>query len=416
MTTGEPSRAQDAAGEYWDALNQGVPRPVVPDLDPSLANIIDRVRTLDDARSPDLDFVTRLEQQIMGSSASTGLDLNVSQTTLTGSANGRWEGLRMPLTLPRVDRPGRQWTASLATAALLLLTLVAGYVAFGGALRPRQQDDMLAAIPAIVGTPDGSPSAGLTQETILFQQRIEEIPDDAGWTGVERYPFAPGETWSFGAVGGATHGPMLYRLEVGTMTVHAAAPFTVTRAGAIAATEVSQETDIVLKPGDIVFLPYGVVAEWRNDGTAPAQVLAAGIALPGMQTKPTQYYYNVYPTAWPPAPVEFTLRLLTLLPGGHMPIAAEPGMAYLGVESGGLTIVWIDQATPTAAPVEQQVGTPGTPVASSSRYPIELHRSGASRIARELRNDSDAPVTFIVWTITPVGEAAADEQQATPTA
>jgi hypothetical protein len=71
MTTGEPSRPQDAAGEYWDALNQGVPRPKVPDLDPSLASIIDRVRTLDDARSPDPDFVTRLEQQIMGSSATT---------------------------------------------------------------------------------------------------------------------------------------------------------------------------------------------------------------------------------------------------------------------------------------------------------------------------------------------------------
>jgi hypothetical protein len=202
---------------------------------------------------------------------------------------------------------------------------------------------------------------------------------------------------------------------VGTMTVRAAAPFPLTRAGASAATEAPKETDIVLEPGDVVFLSYGVVADWRNDGPAPAQLLAAGIALPGMQTKVTHYYYNVYPSDWPPAPVEFTLRLLTLPPGEHMPIAAEPGLAYLGLESGRLTIVWIDQATPTAAPVEQQVGTPGTPVASSSRYPIELRRYGASRVAQELRNDSDAPVTFIEWTITPVGEAAQDEQQATPT-
>jgi hypothetical protein len=414
MTTGEPSRPQDAVGEYWDALNQGVPRSEVPALDPSLASIIDRVHSLDDAHSPDVDFVTRLEQQIMGSNTSTWFDLSASHTNLTSSANGRREGLVLPLALPRVDRRGRQWMTSLATAALLLLTLVAGYLAFGGALRPRPQDDMLAAIPAIVGTPAGSPSAGLTQETILFQQRIEEIPDEPGWTGVERYSFAPGETWSFGKVGGATHGPMLYRLEVGTMTVRAATPFTVTRAGA-SATEALQETDIVLAPGDVVFLPYGVAAEWRNAGTAPAQVLAAGIALRGMQTKPTQYYYNVYPHDWPPAPVEFTLRLLALPPGEHMPIAAEPGMAYLGVESGGLTIVWIDQATPTGAPVEQQVGTPGTPVTSYARYPIELRRPGASRVAQELRNDSDAPVTFIEWTIIPVGEAAADEHQATPT-
>src|SRR5215217_2519133 len=239
MTTGEPSRAQDAAGEYWDALNQGVPRPVVPDLDPALASIIDRVRTLDDARSPDLDFVTRLEQQIMRSSASTWFDLSVSQPNLTGAANGRREGLGMPLFLPRVDRPRRQWTASLVTAALLLLTLVAGYVAFGGALRPRQQDNLLAAIPAIEATPDGSPSAGLIQDTILFQQRIEVIPDRAGWTGIEHYTFAPGETWTQGKTAGAGLGPMLYRIEVGTMTVRATAPFTLTRAGA-SATEVPQ--------------------------------------------------------------------------------------------------------------------------------------------------------------------------------
>jgi hypothetical protein len=105
MTTGEQRRAEDTAGEYWDALNQGVPRTEVPDLDPSLASIIDRVRTLDDARSPDLDFVTRLEQQIMRSSASTWFDLSVSQTNPTGAANGHREGLGMPLSLPRVDRP-----------------------------------------------------------------------------------------------------------------------------------------------------------------------------------------------------------------------------------------------------------------------------------------------------------------------
>src|SRR4051794_37350305 len=109
MTTGEPSQAPNAVGEYWDALSQGVPGPEMPHLDPSLASIIDRVRSLDDARSPDSDFVTRLEHQIMGSSASTWVDLSASQTNLTGSANGRREGLFLPLSLPRVDCPGRQW-------------------------------------------------------------------------------------------------------------------------------------------------------------------------------------------------------------------------------------------------------------------------------------------------------------------
>ena len=103
-----------------------------------------------------------------------------------------------------------------------------------------------------------------------------------------------------------------------------------------------------------------------------------------------------------------------------MPIAAEPGLAYLGPEpaapgeqSGHLTIVWVDPATPTAVPKEQQVSPPGK---SSTRIVTDLSTFyGAPRVAPELRNDSDAPVTFLEWTITPVGEAASDEHQATPT-
>jgi hypothetical protein len=399
----------DALDQYWDAVQRGE-RPRQSEVDEVTVAVI---RHLSEAGSTsELETAQqRVRHRIVGSAKA------MEATMHTAALSTDWldtppswpEPAQRRRLLARRDRVGWPLT-QLATAALVLLTLVAGYVAFGGPLRPRQQDTRLAAIPAIVATPDGSPSPGVLQDTILFQQRIEVIPDRAGWTGVERYPFAPGETWTFGAVGGATHGPMLYRLEAGTMTVRAAAPFLLTRAGASAANEAPQETDIVLAPGDVAFLPYGVAAEWRNDGTAPAQVLAAGIALWGMQTKPTQYYYNVYPSDWPPAPVEFTLRLLTLPPGGHLPIAA--GLAYVGLESGRLTIVWIDPASPTAAPKEQQVGTPGTPVASDARYPIELRPSGASRVAQELRNDSAAPVTFLVWTITPVGESA--PQPATP--
>src|SRR5215218_6439755 len=159
-----------------------------------------------------------------------------------------------------------------------------------------------------------------------------------------------------GKTAGAGLGPMLYRLEVGTMTVRAAAPFTLTRAGA-SATEVPQETEVVLAPGDAVFMPFGVASELRNDGTVPAQLLEAGIALLGTQPKQGDYYYDAFPSAWPPTPVNVTLRRRTLQPGGRMPIAAEPGLAYLGPEpatpgeqSGHLTIVWVDPATPTAAP------------------------------------------------------------------
>src|SRR5215217_8555205 len=115
------------------------------------------------------------------------------------------------------------------------------------------------------------------------------------------------------------------------MTVRAAAPFTLTRAGA-SATEVPQETEVVLAPGDVVFMPFGVASELRNDGTVPAELLEAGIALTGMQAKQGDYYYDAYLSAWPPTPVNVTLRRRMLQPGRHMPIAAEPGLAYLGLE------------------------------------------------------------------------------------
>jgi hypothetical protein len=193
--------------------------------------------------------------------------------------------------------------------------------------------------------------------------------------------------------------------------VRAKAPFTLTRAGA-SATAVPQETEVVLAPGDVVFMPFGVASELRNDGTSPAQLLEAGIALLGTQPKQGDYYYDAFPMTWPLTPVEFTLRRLTLPPGGHMPITAEPGLAYLGMESGDLTLISVPRATSPTDPRETQVDPPGV---SKTRPVLDLRPPGASGVPQELRNASDAPATFLVWTITPVGAAASDEQQATPT-
>jgi hypothetical protein len=291
MTTCEPSRPQDAAGEYWDALNQGVPRPQVPDLDPSLASIIDRVRTLDDARSPDSDFVTRLEQQIMGSSATTWFDLSAAQTTLTGSANGQREGLRMPLTLSRVDRPGRHWMASLATAALVLLTLIAGYVAFGGVLRPRQQDDMLAAISAI----DGTPAPGVTAEEELLAVALaaEALPRGGDVIlGLLHYTIPPATEGAWPPAQPATGCPeagcpgveLAYVLE-GSVTVTAASPLQVVRAaGRGEAQPIPADTALTLGPGDATLRPNGTAADYANAGATPVQVVLGYLAPGGILT------------------------------------------------------------------------------------------------------------------------------------
>ncbi len=56
---------EDALGEYWNGVV--AERPISPtiDLDPSLIAAIERVRLLDDARSPDGDFVEALQRTLL---------------------------------------------------------------------------------------------------------------------------------------------------------------------------------------------------------------------------------------------------------------------------------------------------------------------------------------------------------------
>ena len=73
MTTDEQRRPQDAVAEYWDAsATLGVPIPRCPlSIRPSPAS--SPGAHPDDGRAPDLDFVTRLEQQIMGKQCDHGV-------------------------------------------------------------------------------------------------------------------------------------------------------------------------------------------------------------------------------------------------------------------------------------------------------------------------------------------------------
>jgi hypothetical protein len=409
---------------YWDGLVQGDAPP--PDgLDPATVAVVHQLRAWYRPLRPDPEFRIRLREELMDTAAlsprvphhQSGLPSNHVGVNDNARAAARpWD--QPPSLRARPDRGQR--FGQLAAAAFVLLMLVASYAAFGKALRPRQQDIRLAAISAIEATPDSGSSSGVVQDTILFQQRIDAIPDGAGWTGIEHYTFAPGETWEQGKTRGAGLGPMHYRLAVGTMTVRAAAPFNLTRAGASAGAEVSQETPVVLAPGDVVFMPFGVASELRNDGTVPAQLLEAGIALTGTQAKAGDSYYDAYLSTWRPTPVDVTLRRRTLSPGGHVPAAAEPGLAYLGLEpaspeaqAGRLTIVWVDPATPTAASEEQQLNPPDP--SGFSVMLTDLRHPGSYVAAQELRNDSNAAVTLLVWAITPVSEAAPDERPATST-
>ena len=312
----------------------------------------------------------------------------------------------VPRPRPATPRPAssRGWrapAASLATAALVLLTLFGSLVAFGGALGVRLRGDTPARMPALVGTPSDHPAPGILEDAIVFRQRFDAIPSWASWAGIERYTFAPGETWPQGTRPGAGYGPMLYRLESGEMTVRAAAPFALTRAEATAPSQMPKETDVTLAPGDVVFLPFGVTSNWRNSGTTPALLTDAGIAYVS-DTSPKDvdpdFNFNAYPIPTPQTPAEFTLRRLTLAPGAVIAVPPEPGLHLLGVEHGVLTLVPASSAGSDATPEPRRVEVP--PMNGSSNM-VNLLDSQPTIGA--LRNDSADPVSVLLLTITPLG-------------
>src|SRR5215210_4265728 len=146
----DPGR--DAIGHYWDALVRGEQHPDDA-LDPVLTDTITWVMSQDDAPRPDLRFVTRLEEQLMVTSSTSGAVAPVASTAPWTTWNGR--AAPGPHLWPGRSEAGsrRRWAlAQLATAALLTLTLVGSFLAFGPG-RPVRQDEPAAVIPAISGTP-----------------------------------------------------------------------------------------------------------------------------------------------------------------------------------------------------------------------------------------------------------------------
>ncbi|MFN8592154.1 MAG: hypothetical protein U0031_11910 [Thermomicrobiales bacterium] len=404
----EDERYDQALDRLWDAIVLGQTR-AEEDVDPMDTMSLQMLQQ--HGQLPDLDpeFRRRLRRALLGARS-----LPVSTSPSTFAPSERESRLPGPLPFARVPHDSihgpRRWTwGHLATMALVALTLLAGYIAFGP--RPRREFAALVSIPALDGTPAASPVSDLTDETI-FLQKFDEIPPRAYWTGVERYVFIPGEIWDQGDQPGSGFGPMLYRLESGTMTVLAAAPFQVTRAGTDVAAAAPAGTEITLAPGDVVFMPFGVTSEWRNSGAAPAHLMDAGIAfISDVSPKDTDanYHYDAFPILPPAAPARFSLRRLVLAPGATAPAPTVEDLAFLGVESGELTIVWDDMGTPSPAPRAERFGPSAM---TGARNFVQMYARGTFHIARELRNDGTIPVSVLELTIHSIHDA--DVAKATP--
>ena len=275
----------------------------------------------------------------------------------------------------------------MATAALVLLTLLVGYVAIGGP-RLGRVDEPVLGIPA-----QESPSVAIAldgvENTILLQGTAETLPVLASWVGMERNVLESGTEITLGIRQERGEGPLLFRVESGVLSLHADGPVQVTRVGTTDAIDVEPDTDIRMGAGDQGFAPFGVVARWRNEGIAAVSVLSAGIrsytgccsVLFGEAYDEILAEYTYMP---PAPPLELTVRRVTLQPGEVLAIDAMPDLEMLSVESGSL--VAVDAATPEK-PARRAIIDEGT-VEQGNFRPGRIFESA----------DSD-PVTMLLLSI-----------------
>jgi hypothetical protein len=390
----------------WDSVARGMaPDPL--DLDPTLIETMQRLHSLGGQPRPDAAFAERLEEELMRSQADALLRHLTPYRLLTTEPNGKSPPRPLPpsATWSGPSRSRGRWLASFATAALVLLTLIGSFVVIHGPLRLVSHKEHPAIIPAIDSTLESNLPPGVTEDTVLFDHVFNEIPVGSDWAGVERTSLAPGAVMNQGTPETSGVGPMLYRVEVGSVTGQVDGPIEVTRAGATTASQVDGNAAVALEAGDVAFVPPGVASHWRNTGSSPATILDAGVSLPGgvnggEWVDGTLLSFDALIDASaiepPPAPSELTVHRLTIEPGAILPGEPAAGLKLVGVESGTLTIVWAKRTDPTV-----QTGTHETPAGTW----MDINSAGL--FAKELRNDGAEPLTILVMTVEPVAASPA---------
>jgi hypothetical protein len=394
---------------YWDGVVQGTPTNA-DDLDAASTAVVRRLHELYQPPLPDPAFRQRLQEEYMNATTvqpriatpPTGDDRATSPNSWTAPVPYH----RSPPPWFFADR-GRV-LSHLATAALLLLTLVSAYRLFvaphgGGPSEPRTT------LPAVASTPAPTLPPGVKEDTIVFQQVLDELPVYAQWAGVGRTTVAPGATMSIGAGEPAGFGPDVLTVERGSVTGQVEGPVELTPAGATRPIAVPKHTDVVLNPGDVAYIPYGYTSHWRNDGAVPASLLDAGVGLPAGDLPEPGVTHETAPIAgWPnmfdmpQAPVELIVHRMTVEPGWSLAGEPGPGLHLVGVDAGTLTITWALRTDPMASPGTSQL-QPG----DWKDLTNPLIANGKHEVAKELRNDGTAPLVLWLMTVTPLGTGAA---------
>jgi hypothetical protein len=242
-----------------------------------------------------------------------------------------------------------------ATAAVLVIVLAAGYLLFWqGRLQSRETSTWLPA-SVIASLP-----AGFSEE-ILFRATFaaDELPDSDAEGVFYRVTLPPGTSLPYlsgmaclCADAAANTGVGAEVVQSGAFGVRLEAPLFLQRGGFSAQQqEIPAGEDVTLDAGDVaIYHDYAATAEIRNAGSDPAVVIGAAIMdldvdgegesghLPGLPPEVTgEMLANTLTSDWvafPPGPVTLTLRRVTLPAGTTLPPYELVGMEAIRVEAG----------------------------------------------------------------------------------
>ena len=216
----------------------------------------------------------------------------------------------------------------LATAALLLLTLVGGLYAVAGG---RNLGVLHQTSPSV-------------ENELIAGADVETMPDTRPamytFTGISRFTLEPGETLESGPDTYYADGLYLFEVESGTLSIESTGPTELTTGGADQGTALPAGGNATLQAGDRGVLLPGALTTWRNDGQDPTVVIiaAAGEATSSSSEVDQIDLVKSLTIGWPDPPATFAFRRLTFEPGASLPVADLPGLMLIAVNSGEIDV------------------------------------------------------------------------------
>lgn len=415
----ERQRADDL-DRSWDAIQNGQPIPAMSrDDDADLTELIARLH----AASPERPLFSDPQRAWEAFKDTTAwLDAGLASTAggvspVQLTMNGRVTAPIGPRRAASGLRPFRAPVLSyLATAALLVLALIAGLVA---AWQRAQPDEDLITVSAVIATPDntlGTPVATEITEETLFTTTFTAgaLPEGEIGAVFYRLTLAPGSRLA--NLGGLSCGctPMdlgpgvgIELVESGEYTIRLDAPMQIQRGGGSPETEVQElaaGTEIALSPGDAaIYSRYDAPGDIRNSGSSTAVVMGVAIVgSDGAVTPPVlpegvqgSIMAQTVGSAWddlPAGPVTVTLRQVTLLAEMSLGPYETAGLEAFQLEEGRVARSFLaaDDPEPRGRSVFNAKGTAASALAAVS--------PGTRRI---ITNLGDEPAVLLVLTIEP---------------